>query len=215
MRVPLPTSSLNDINPRSGSATLISFNVTADWQQSTGFRLALAEPAVAGDAPPEWDPAQRLLTVFLAKGQTAVVPLSSYVTPDDLKLMGQWQWLREFVDIAAVFGAQPGHLMPGKAVDLIAHVLQRAVEGGHWMINPPTLLTLVHAVQQPIGRPAFRGAQPRPQRSDRPGQPADRSVTRAQRSAGADADRGGAASRRGPMPAYWARCEYMAPARPR
>ena len=45
--------------------------------------------------------------------------------------------------------------MPGKPVDLIAHVLQRAVEGGHWMINPPTLLTLVHAVQQPIGRPAF------------------------------------------------------------
>lgn len=152
---PITYSPLADINPRPGSATLISFNATDDWQQSTGFRLALAEPPGPGDAPPEWDPARRVLTVFLAKGRTAVVPLSSYMTPDDLKLMGQWQWLREFVDIAAVFGAQPGHLMPGKAVDLIAHVLQRAVEGGHWMINPPTLLTLVHAVQQPIGRPTF------------------------------------------------------------
>ena len=148
-------TTLADINPRPGSATLISFNATADWQDCTGFRLALAEPAGPGDASPQWDPAKRVLTVFLPKGRTAVVPLSSYMTPDDLKLMGQWQWLREFVDIAAVFGAQPGHLMPGKAVDLIAHVLQRAIEGGHWMINPPTLLTLVHAVQQPIGQPVF------------------------------------------------------------
>jgi len=30
---------------------------------------------------PEWDPAARLLTVFLAKEQTAVVPLSSYMMP--------------------------------------------------------------------------------------------------------------------------------------
>lgn len=148
-------TTLADINPRPGSATLISFNATADWQNCTGFRLALAEPAGPGDAPPQWDPVKRVLTVFLPKGRAAVVPLSSYMTPDDLKLMGQWQWLREFVDIAAVFGAQPGHLMPGRAVDLIAHVLQRAIEGGHWMINPPTLLTLVHAVQQPIGRPVF------------------------------------------------------------
>lgn len=148
-------SHLADINPRPGSATLISFTATDDWQQTTGFRFALAEPNGPDDTPPEWDPAKRVLTVFLAKGRTAVVPLSSYLTPRDLTLMGQWQWLREFVDIAAVFGAQPGHLMPGKGVDLIAHVLQRAVEGGHWMINPPTLLTLVHAVQQPIGEPAF------------------------------------------------------------
>jgi hypothetical protein len=40
-------------------------------------------------------------------------------------------------------------------VDHIAHVLQRAVEGGHWMLSPPRLLTLVHAVQQPVGHPDF------------------------------------------------------------
>jgi hypothetical protein len=53
----------------------------------------LAEPAGPGDTPPEWDPTQRVLTVVLAKGRTAVVPLSSYLTPDDLKLVGRWQWL--------------------------------------------------------------------------------------------------------------------------
>lgn len=37
----------------------------------------------------------------------------------------------------------------------IAHLLQRAHEGGHWMLTPPKLLTLVHAVKQPIGSPLF------------------------------------------------------------
>lgn len=153
---PVAYETLTDINPRPGSATLVSFNATGDWQQCAGFRLALAEPAAGViDGRPQWDPAARVLTVILPKGRTAVVPLSSYLTPADLKLMGVWQWLREFVDLVAIFGAQPGHLMPRQPVDLIAHVLQRSVEGGHWMINPPTLLTLVHAVQQPIGRPSF------------------------------------------------------------
>ncbi len=157
---PVAYSVLGDINPRPGSATLVAFtpadSTVKDWPDTTGFRLALGElPAGEKDARPRWDPAARLLTVFLPKGQTAVVPLSSYMTPADLALMGQWQWLREFVDLVTIFGAQPAHLLPDQPVDLIAHVLQRAVEGGHWMINPPTLLTFVHAVQQPIGRPAF------------------------------------------------------------
>lgn len=168
----VPYAALTDVNPRSGSATIVSFNhqwpgaagVATEWEKTVGFRLALADaPLVSADggAPdaaalrPRWDPAARLLTVFLPKGQTAVVPLSSYLTPRDLTLMGQWQWLREFVDLATIFGAQPAHLRPELPVDLLAQVLQRAVEGGHWLITPPTLLTLVHAVQQPLGQPAF------------------------------------------------------------
>jgi len=152
----VPYETLSDPNPRPGSATLVSFNAGGDWLQTLGFRLALAEPAGGVvDPPPDWDPVARVLTVYLAKGCTAVVPLSSYVTPDDLALMGQWKWMREFVDLAAIFFAAPAHLRTGQPVDRVAHVLQRAVEGGHWMLTPPTLLTLVHAVQQPIGRPAF------------------------------------------------------------
>ena len=44
---------------------------------------------------------------------------------------------------------------PALDVEEIEHLLQRAVEGGHWMITPPRLLSLVHAVQQPIGVPEF------------------------------------------------------------
>src|SRR5207302_4843397 len=81
---------------------------------------------------------------------------TSYLSADDLALMGQWQWLRQFIERITVTDPRPEFLQPGGNMDRIAHVLQRAVEGGHWMLTPPRVLTLVHAVQQPIGRPAFQ-----------------------------------------------------------
>ncbi|MEP7343746.1 MAG: hypothetical protein ABI877_00705 [Gemmatimonadaceae bacterium] len=150
---------LSDPNPRPGSATLISFGESGDWEQARGFRLVLSDPPPGEiESPPDWDPMKRVLTVYLPKGQNCVVPLTSYVTSDDLKLMGIWQWLREYIDRLTVTDPQPAYLRPGSDADRIAHVLQRAVEGGHWMLTPPHLLTLVHAVQQPIGRPEFTAA---------------------------------------------------------
>jgi hypothetical protein len=154
--IPIDYQALDDPNPRPGSASLIGFNSDGDWLKTTGFRLVLSEPQPGmTDLRPQWDPAKRVLTVFLGKAQTAVTPLSSFVTVDDLKLMGMWQWLREFIERATILGAQPEELLPGFPVDRIAHVLQLAMEGGHWMLTPPRLLTLVHAVQQPIGNPQF------------------------------------------------------------
>ena len=69
--------------------------------------------------------------------------------------MGVWKWLREYVEHITVTNPEQLNLMPGTSVDKIAHILQRAVEGGHWMLTPPRLLTLIHAVQQPLGRPEF------------------------------------------------------------
>ncbi|MBP6016522.1 MAG: hypothetical protein KA586_07360 [Candidatus Promineofilum sp.] len=148
---------LNDPNPRPGSATLLSFG-DGDWRDRLGLRLSLADPVPGQtDLLPQWDAAARVLTVFLPKGQTAITPLSTYLTANALKLMGQWEWLRQYIELITLFNPQPQYLQPGAAVDKINHVLQRAVEGGHWMINPPLLLTLVHAVQQPIGAPYFTG----------------------------------------------------------
>jgi hypothetical protein len=147
---------LSDPNPRPGSATLISFRDDGDWKGMQGFRLVLGEPVAGDDDPrPSWDPVSRMLTVLLPKGEMTTVPLSSYLLVDDLKLMGQWQWLRQFVELLTVVDPDRARLIPGTDVDRIAHVLQRAVEGGHWLLTPPRLLTLVHAVQQPIGRPEF------------------------------------------------------------
>ncbi len=145
---------LNDPNPRAGSAALIGFGGSEDWQKMRPLRLALGETDLAHGAP-DWDESERVLTVYLPKATQTVVPLSSYMTPDDLKLMGVWQWIREHIDALSSQQAESHFLKEGADVDKTAHILQRAVEGGHWMINPPRLLTLVHAVQQPIGRPEF------------------------------------------------------------
>ena len=141
---------LDDPNPRPGSATLISFGGNG-WQGLQPFRLALEE----GDAIPQWDPAGRLLTVYLPKGASTAVPLSSWLSPSDLKRMGPWAWLRQYLELDTIFNAHRVQFFPGSPVERIAHLLQRAVEGGHWMLTPPRVLHLVHAVQQPIGQPAF------------------------------------------------------------
>jgi hypothetical protein len=148
---PLEYHPLTGANPRPGSVALISFGGGGDWQQLVPFRIALAD----GNAPPAWDPEERVLTVSLPKGTQAVVPLSSHLHPDDLKLMGVWQWLREHID--RVTKENPDVPLADARLDSerIAHILQRAQEGGHWMLTPPRLLTLVHAVKQPIGRPQF------------------------------------------------------------
>jgi hypothetical protein len=147
---------LSDPNPRPGSATLVAFGDHGDWEKVHGFRLALVEPSPGdADPSPSWDPVARVLSVPLAKGTTATLPLSSYLRAEDMTLMGQWQWLREYVEQLTINEPEQQHLVPGSDADRIAHVLQRAVEGGHWLLTPPRLLTLVHAVQQPVGRPEF------------------------------------------------------------
>jgi hypothetical protein len=147
---------LVDASPRPGSATIVHVPGAGAWEERVGWRLALAEPpGGAASAPPHWDPVERVLTVFLAKGTTATVPLTSFVRAADLPLLGQWQWLREHVD-RLVRTPEVERLAAAGGVDDVAQVVQRAVEGGHWLLTPPRLLTLVHAVQQPLGRPGFR-----------------------------------------------------------
>ena len=151
---PLSYSRLDDPHARPGSATLVPFRNATDWQKTTGIRLAISEP---GPTPltPAWDPGSQVLSVYLAKGETAVVPVSSFVSTEDLRLLGQWQWLGEQLAETAKDAPEHEWLMPGQLVDRFAQVIQRVLEGGHWLLTPPTLLTLVHALQQPLGRPEF------------------------------------------------------------
>lgn len=149
---PVEYAPLEDPQPRPGSATIVEYGGRADWQQVRPFRLALAD----GDAPPSWDPQAALLTVSLPKGTTHVVPISSCCDAEDLKYLGVWKWLREYIEHLTTTNRLEHEFAKGVAVqDRIAHVLQLAVEGGHGMLTPPHLLTLVHAVQQPIGVPQF------------------------------------------------------------
>ena len=140
---------LTDPNPRPGSVTRVDFGNVPNWLATRAFRLALDE----GLQAPAWDGPRRLLTVFLPKGSTTIVPLSSVPNSDDLKLMGVWQWLREY--LSDLSGAEQLRFENDGEQEAIATLLQRMVEGGLWMLTPPTLLTLVSAVQQPLGHPRF------------------------------------------------------------
>jgi hypothetical protein len=146
---------LGDPNPRPGSATLVGFGA-GDWRARKGFRFSLDEPPTGpGPARPRWDATTRVLTAYLPKGTSCVVALSSQVPPTELRLLAVWKWLREYVEFSNLVDGEAKKLDGGSQVDRIAHILQRAVEGGHWMLTPPKLVTLVHATQQPIGRPRF------------------------------------------------------------
>ena len=148
---PMTYEPIPDAQPRPGTATIVEFGGRSDWQQVRPFRLALAD----GSGAPVWDPAAAVLTVSLPKGSTSVVPISSVCDAQDLKLLGVWQWLREYLEYIAVNEVSSEFFQSPAAKDRIAHILQLATEGGHGMLTPPHLLTFVHAVQQPVGHPGF------------------------------------------------------------
>jgi len=64
------------------------------------FRIVLVE----GGVPPKWDDRNRTLTVSLRKAEVCTIQLSSYLSRDDLKLMGVWRWIKEYVDQYTIDG---------------------------------------------------------------------------------------------------------------
>ncbi len=138
------------------SAALLDWGVGAAWPNYQPFRIVVRD----GAGPPAWDRATRVLTVFLPKGASARVPLSSFLTRDDLKLMGVWEWLREDLEgrlaksLADLDGTEVNSvsLFAGQ----IAELAQLAVEGGHALLTPARKIQFIHAVQQPLGRPSWR-----------------------------------------------------------
>ncbi len=133
----------------------------------------------ASAVDPVWDPASRLLTVELSKAEQITVDLSSYMDPSHLANMGVYKWgvekhvpslriartttslIRTIgtsatgVDAAANF-VNTAPIAPKAAYPAIANTLIRAsTVGRNWMVTPPRKLTLVHAVDLPLIRPAF------------------------------------------------------------
>ncbi len=144
-------STLPDVQPRPGSVTYIDFG--SSWPGRSAFRLVLVE----GAARPQWDATQRVLTVSLPKSGSTQVDLSSHLSPADLSIMGVWGWLREFFDAeeTAAMASGVADALLSNTSDAIALLTRLVLEGGHDMITPARTLTLVHAVQQPLGRPTF------------------------------------------------------------
>ena len=140
---PLTTSAAitNAAPAELGSVTRIPFGT--NWPERQPFLLRLAEPPADGPAAPAWDPAARVLTVFLPKGEEAVVRVASYLTGNDRDLLGQWRWLT-----AALAEAQPPIALDDAALRL-------ADAGTLWLLTPARTLRLVHALQTPLQPPAI------------------------------------------------------------
>jgi hypothetical protein len=132
---------------RPGSVTHVGFGT--GWPDRKPFRMVIAE----GVNKPRWDENERLFVVYVPKSAVNEVALSSYLNPDDLSLMGVWDWLRQYLEFAEIQSATNGG--PVFPSDGMARLTQITLEGGHPMITPARTLTLVHAVQQPLGQPEF------------------------------------------------------------
>lgn len=142
---------LPGVEPRPDSVTYVDFG--PGWPGRTAFRLTLIE----GSAAPRWDAARRELTVSLRKSEVRTVDLSSYLEPADLTLMGVWSWLCERFELDELLGLESAEARYalGEQSNRVALLTRLALEGGHASLTPSRLVTLVHAVQQPLGHPEF------------------------------------------------------------
>ena len=103
---------------------------------------ACSEKFSTNPLPPIWDSAQRILTVYLAKGEEAKFRYSTFPGMDengrsDLEVLSLWYWMLEH-----------------PAADPVL-LESYALNGAHWMISPYRTLSLVHAVQQPLCEPVI------------------------------------------------------------
>ncbi len=144
-------STLPDVQPLQGSSVHISFGDA--WPDREPFRVVVEE----GPYLPQWDHSSRVLTIYLEKAQVVEVPLSCYLSDGDLSLMGVWDWMREFLEAqetASMENSAASSKVP-QGTDAFALLTRLVLEGGNPLLTPTLSITLVHAVQQPLGRPQF------------------------------------------------------------
>ena len=151
-------TSVEGIEIRPGSVLQIPYggaptdDPLADLLGEQAFRLVVVEPPSGEFTAPEWDNNARTLTLSLPKTEEISFALSSYVLRDQLKLMGVWDWIREFIDLSIQANLGSPDVL-AQLSTMVVNCVQYALEGGHWMLTPSRTLTLVHPVQQPIGFP--------------------------------------------------------------
>ena len=147
----LQYETLPDAQPSPDCVTYIGFG--EGWPSRQSFRMQVLE----GSGTPGWDAANRVLSVGLPKSAFVTVPVSCFLLPSDLSVMGVWDWIRQaFVtmELEAASSATASTDVPA-ATDIASLITRLVLEGGHEMLTPAHTLTLVHAVQQPLGEPTF------------------------------------------------------------
>jgi hypothetical protein len=149
-----------DADPDPGAGPVLQVSFGDQWPDRQCFRILLQD----GDGPPQWDPSTRLLTLQLPKAASVTSQLSSSLAEADLAVMGLWAWARQYVDAqnfqALALGGEDLAARLEQIASQAGRLHRLAREGGHWALTPSIPLNFVHAVQQPIGVPAFAGVPP-------------------------------------------------------
>lgn len=108
------------------------------WPQAQPFKIRIRE----GSGAPHWDGlTQRVLEVYLPKGEIATVRLSCYLDPQKLPLLRQWGLLTE------------SSFWQDLREQDRAFLTRATADGENWMLTPWTEVTLVHAVEKPVQPP--------------------------------------------------------------
>lgn len=105
------------------------------WPNVQAARIQLAD----GNAGWSWNPLLRVLTLYVPRGETRTVQLSSFVDSGDVPLLGHVSWLTE----------------AGAAPDVVAAASADVQAGQAWQMTPPRTLTLVNAVRTPTVAPSL------------------------------------------------------------
>ena len=129
--------------PGTAADSVFQVPFTGTWPNTTPFRLVLDE----GNGPPEFteNASERVLRVHLAKAQQVTVAMSCFLSDDPttkppsmLSTMAIWSLIE---------AANPANLADLRAL---------ALNGRHWMLTPPRLLTWSTRCSNPSSSPSFR-----------------------------------------------------------
>jgi hypothetical protein len=143
--LPDPISRGAAISGLPGGPLQISFDpsLLRSWPNLRSFRIQVAD--ATGPPRTQWSPINRLLMIFVPRGETLHVRLSSNMAEQDLATLGHLQWLMETPDISPA---------------TIAAVRADLVKGQAWQVTPFRELTLVNAVRTPVRKPELRSIGP-------------------------------------------------------
>ena len=125
--------------PNVGFVETYPFGDPAAYPNLAAVRVVVPE----GIGAPTFDAGTQTLRVPLEKGDVVHARLSAVLDLADLDQFALWEWVLD--------GLPPG--IPG-AVQF-AHQRDLIERGQHWMFEPYRVLTLVHAVRQPLATPEF------------------------------------------------------------
>jgi hypothetical protein len=124
------------------SVLLIPFVGAPEWPSIDGLLLRLRD----GDGQPEWDPGQRILTVFLQPAMEREIQVACNLDDAGLDRMTILKWASERLDERV----KAGQLSAEAARNEISALRRAGNAGVFEMITPVHKMRLIHAVREPL-----------------------------------------------------------------